>query len=207
MRRRFWMRFVLITGIVLNQYSISYAGKLISGSDAHQESGAELWVDNCSRCHNYRSPTEYTPNQWNTIMLHMRFQGGLTGQEAQKILDYLTESSISEFKSATTSSSSQQNGEANQSSKTTIKNGQSKPSGKLIYEKNCTGCHGSDGKGTGPSFPDFTKKGGVLSQPSNVLLNNIIHGIGGMPPKGGNPSLSNDDIKAALNYVKSTFAS
>ncbi len=208
MLSRSWMQIILIIGILFIVYSVSYAGKLFSGLGTPQKSGPQLWVDNCSRCHNYRAPTEFTPNQWNTIMLHMRIQGGLTGKEAKEILAYLSDASLSEFKTATTTSSaSQQKSQGNQSAPKTKNTGQSISSGKAIFQKNCIACHGIDGKGTSPAFPDFTKKGGVLSQSSGVLLHNIIHGIGGMPPRGGNSSLSDDDLKAALDYIESTFVS
>ena len=83
----------------------------------------------------------------------------------------------------------------------------SNSSGKAIYQKTCVACHGTNGKGIAPSFPDFTKKGGVLSQPSGVLLNNIKQGIGSMPAKGGDPALTDQDLKAALDYIENTFAS
>lgn len=207
MQIRFWIKWMLIMGVMITQHSTCYAEKLISAQSTQRKSGAQLWVDNCSRCHNYRSPTEFTPNQWNTIMLHMRFQGGLTDQEAKEILDYLTQSSLSEFQAKTITKTSQSQAQTHENlgvKPTSIKT--EKASGKAIYTSNCVACHGINGKGVGPSFPDFTQKGGVLNQPSNVLLNNIIHGIGGMPPKGGNPSLTDSDLKAALDYIKHTFA-
>ena len=207
MLSRYWMQFILLIGILFNVYSVSYAGKLFSGLGTPQKSGPQLWVDNCSRCHNYRAPTEFTPNQWNTIMLHMRIQAGLTEKEAKEILAYLSDASLSEFKTATTTtSSSQQQNQGNQAVPKTKNTGQSISSGKAIFQKNCIACHGVDGKGTSSAFPDFTKKGGVLSQSSSVLLQNIIHGIGAMPPRGGNPALSDDDLKAALDYIKSNFS-
>lgn len=78
--------------------------------------------------------------------------------------------------------------------------------GEVIFRQNCTACHGTNGKGVAPSFPDFTKKGGVLSQPAAMLLHHITYGIGAMPPKGGNPSLSDNDLKAALDYIEIAFA-
>ena len=202
MQNHFWIKLVFIlTGIIFNGFSISYASKLISASSNKNMSGVQLWADNCSRCHNARSPTEFTPNQWNTIMLHMRIQGGLTGQEAKAVQEYLIEASLSEFKTVTTASTNQQDTQSNASGKTAITS-----SGKAVYQKTCIACHGADGKGIGPSFPDFTKKGGVLTHPSGVLLNNIKQGIGSMPAKGGNPNLSDEDLKAALDYIKNTFA-
>jgi len=78
-------------------------------------------------------------------------------------------------------------------------------SGEAIYNKTCVACHGANGKGISPAFPDFTQNGGVLSQPYDVLLHNAIHGIGRMPPKGGYPSLSDKDITASLDYIMQHF--
>lgn len=78
--------------------------------------------------------------------------------------------------------------------------------GEVVYKQNCAACHGANGKGVAPSFPDLTKKGGALAQSSDVLLHHIIYGIGSMPPKGGNPSLSDADLKASLDYIKTAFA-
>lgn len=208
MQGRLWIKLLFIIGMIFNEYSISYGGKLFSGMSMHPKSGAQLWGDNCARCHNYRAPTEFTPNQWGTVMLHMRIEGGLTGEETKEILAYLTDASLAEFKTVATTVANQQNNQPNQSAKasTTTKTGKSTSSGKAIYQQNCVACHGADGKGTSPAFPDFTKKGGVLSKPSNVLLQNVIHGIGGMPPRGGNSSLSDADLKAALDYIESNFS-
>lgn len=78
--------------------------------------------------------------------------------------------------------------------------------GKEIYNKTCVACHGVNGKGVAPSFPDFTQQGGVLSQPYNKLLHNVMHGIGSMPAKGGYPALTNKEIEASLHYIISNFS-
>ncbi len=80
-------------------------------------------------------------------------------------------------------------------------------SGKAVYQKTCIACHGENGKGIAPTIPDFTKKGGVLSQSSNILFNNVKQGIGGMPAKGGDPTLTDHDLKTALDYIENTFTS
>jgi cytochrome c5 len=214
MQNRIWIKCVLILTLILfNETSMSYAGKLISASNNQPMNGPKLWANNCARCHNNRSPTEFTPNQWGTIMMHMRLQGGLTGEESKAILDYLTQASLSEFTTATTPSSNQQvsastqpNTKSNEQTASNKKTSEVTSSGSAVYQKSCVACHGGDGKGIAPSIPDFTKKGGVLSKSSGVLLNNIIQGIGAMPAKGGNSSLSDEDMKAVLNYIQNTFS-
>jgi hypothetical protein len=45
----------------------------------------------CSRCHQERFATEFTPGQWKTIMIHMRVRAYLPAAQAREILKYLQE--------------------------------------------------------------------------------------------------------------------
>jgi hypothetical protein len=51
--------------------------------------GAQLWPIYCSQCHKARPGSEFSPAQWDTIMMHMRSRANLTGEDAQAILVYL----------------------------------------------------------------------------------------------------------------------
>jgi len=51
--------------------------------------GAQLWKDNCIRCHNFRPPRSFSDNQWSVIMMHMRVRAHLTGGESRQILKFL----------------------------------------------------------------------------------------------------------------------
>jgi len=53
------------------------------------KSGAQLWAENCNRCHNIRSPSNYSPAQWEVVMAHMRVRANLTPEEHKKILEFL----------------------------------------------------------------------------------------------------------------------
>jgi cytochrome c5 len=55
--------------------------------------GAQLWGENCSRCHNTRDPSSHNATEWQTIMMHMRVRASLTAEEHKKILDFLIASS------------------------------------------------------------------------------------------------------------------
>ena len=85
--------------------------------------------------------------------------------------------------------------------------------GKKIYTGTCIVCHGKDGKGALPGISDFTKKTGSLAKEDKILLAHILNGYQGkgslmaMPPKGGNPKLSNEDIKDCLLYIRKKFGS
>jgi mono/diheme cytochrome c family protein len=73
----------LIFGCAANKQS----GEVAAGTTG--KSGAELWANNCVRCHNIRSPSNYSPAQWEVIMMHMRVRANLTPEEHKKILEFL----------------------------------------------------------------------------------------------------------------------
>ncbi len=51
--------------------------------------GAELWPIYCNTCHNARPGGEFSPTEWNMILMHMRTQANLPPQDANAILEYL----------------------------------------------------------------------------------------------------------------------
>ena len=51
--------------------------------------GAQLWAENCVRCHNNRSPSTYSDAEWDVAMHHMRIRANLTAEEHRKILQFL----------------------------------------------------------------------------------------------------------------------
>ena len=56
------------------------------------KTGAEMWSQNCNRCHNYRAPDEYSDSQWAVVVAHMRLRAPLTGQQQKLILAFLQSS-------------------------------------------------------------------------------------------------------------------
>jgi len=84
--------------------------------------------------------------------------------------------------------------------------------GAEIYNSTGIACHGEDGKGALPGVPDFTESAGRLSKPMDELFNNVVNGFQSpgspmaMPAKGGNTSMSNEDVKAVLKYMKQEFS-
>ena len=55
------------------------------------KSGAQLWAENCQRCHNTPSPNSFSHEQWVTIGLHMETRAQLTDKEREKIVAFLTQ--------------------------------------------------------------------------------------------------------------------
>jgi mono/diheme cytochrome c family protein len=83
--------------------------------------------------------------------------------------------------------------------------------GEKVYAQTCIACHGANGKGAIPGVSDFTKADGPLSKSDEVLAASIRDGVAtpgkplSMPPKGGNPSLTDEEIQAVLEYLRSSF--
>ena len=53
------------------------------------KSGAQLWSENCQRCHNTPSPSTFSHEQWETIGMHMQSRALLTETEKNKIVEFL----------------------------------------------------------------------------------------------------------------------
>lgn len=88
---------------------------------------------------------------------------------------------------------------------------QPQASGQEVYARGCLACHGNDGTGSLPGVPDLTEPSGALSQDLAALLEHVKAGIQrsqspiNMPPRGGDPSLTDADLVATLDYMRSTF--
>jgi hypothetical protein len=54
--------------------------------------GAKLWPVYCAQCHNARPGSEFSPAQWNVIMMHMRTQANLPANDARAMTEYLKRS-------------------------------------------------------------------------------------------------------------------
>lgn len=72
--------------------------------------------------------------------------------------------------------------------------------GKEIYDKSCAGCH-SKGIAGAAKLTEKEKWAPLVKQGSDALTATVIKGKGVMPPRGGAASLSDADIKAAVDYI------
>ena len=73
-------------------------------------------------------------------------------------------------------------------------------SGAEVVQQACAACHGAGVLGA-PKIGAKADWEPRLAQGFDTLLDHSINGIRAMPPKGGNPSLTEDEIKAALNEM------
>ena len=72
--------------------------------------------------------------------------------------------------------------------------------GKKVYEASCQACHG----GAVPGVPHVGKKedwAPRIKQGKDTLHKHALEGFNAMPARGGNGSLSDDEVKAAVDYM------
>jgi cytochrome c oxidase subunit 2 len=72
--------------------------------------------------------------------------------------------------------------------------------GKMIYDQLCQACHAKGLTGA-PTTGDKAAWAPRIALGDAVLVQNAIKGIRMMPPRGGNPALSDDQVKAAVQYI------
>ena len=70
--------------------------------------------------------------------------------------------------------------------------------GKAVFEKSCAGCHNMISPKLTGEMANWEPR---LKQGNDALVASVIKGKGAMPPKGGNVSLADADIKAAVEYL------
>ncbi|KQZ44339.1 cytochrome c5 family protein [Duganella sp. Root1480D1] len=72
--------------------------------------------------------------------------------------------------------------------------------GEKIYSANCASCHAAGVLGA-PKVGDKAAWGPRVKQGKEVLYTHALNGFKMMPPKGGNPGLKDDEVKAAIDFM------
>ena len=72
--------------------------------------------------------------------------------------------------------------------------------GKAIYENTCAGCHDSGIAGA-PKMGDAGDWAHVRKEKLKDVFNHAINGLNAMPPKGGDMSLKDEDVKSTVRYM------
>ena len=98
------------------------------------------------------------------------------------------------------SSSERVNLASNPTFKTAVIEVSSSKSAKDIYNSVCMSCHMSGAAGA-PITGKIDQWSERIAKGNDTLYNNAINGIGVMPAKGGLMSLSDDDVKLAVDYM------
>jgi cytochrome c5 len=75
-----------------------------------------------------------------------------------------------------------------------------KADGKKIYDTACAACHAAGIAGA-PKFGDKAAWVSRLATGADALYASALKGKAAMPAKGGNASLADADVKAAVDYM------
>lgn len=168
--------------------------------------GARAWAHHCKRCHNLRSTSELSAPLWDVSVTHMRVRANLPGDLADDIKAFLMFSAETRAaRSRPAMSMAPAPAVAN------VKPGNPEH-GREVYSQTCVVCHGPNGKGAIEGAPDFTAADSRLFKADDVLLADVINGFQSpgsamaMPPRGGNPGLTDQDLADAIAYMHKEFA-
>jgi cytochrome c5 len=72
--------------------------------------------------------------------------------------------------------------------------------GKAVYDSTCVACHAT-GVANAPKLGDKAAWAPRVATGKDALVKSVVAGKGVMPPKAGNASLAEADIKAAVDYM------
>lgn len=78
--------------------------------------------------------------------------------------------------------------------------GQQLGTAEQVYEAVCSTCH-AQGVAGAPRTGTAAWEGRLETGSLEELYANAINGLDAMPPKGGNPGLSEDQVRAAVDYI------
>ena len=120
------------------------------------------------------------------------FASSITNDNYDDALKYATEKRIE--------SSERVNLASNPTFKPEVVVAASSKSGKDIYNSVCMSCHMSGAAGA-PVTGKADQWTDRLAKGNDTLYANAINGIGVMPAKGGLMSLSDDEVKLAVDYM------
>ncbi len=76
-------------GAVLVIALMTFFSNCVVNDAIKNKSGAQLWGENCVRCHNTPSPETFSDVEWDVAVMHMRVRANLTEDEAVKIANFL----------------------------------------------------------------------------------------------------------------------
>ncbi len=177
LRHVIWISFALATG----------CASATTTSEPTKIDGAAVYANNCNRCHEYRSPTEFNGPQWSIITTHMRVVGGIPADESRAVYEFLKAQHHPPYVAPAGLSPASSLGDS-ESGRT------------LVQQRGCLGCHVAEGQGgtMGPPLDgvsDRRTETFVLGQLRNPQANDPAS----LMPNLG---LAPDEVEAIWTYLK-----
>lgn len=132
---------------------------------------------------------------------------GLSDDAVKSAVDYMTSGDGGGQGAATTTaegtdaSTNESQGEENNTEMAAAAADHS--AGEAVYNASCSVCH-TAGVAGAPKPGDAAAWEPRIAQGTEVLYTHALNGFNAMPPKGGNLSLSDDEVKGVVNFMLST---
>jgi mono/diheme cytochrome c family protein len=174
-----------------------------------QPSGAEVWSNNCGRCHRMRAVDAYNASQWESVVTHMALTARLTSDETRAVREFLVGAARARQAAQAAASTSRDRGEsARPGLLLGAADGCCDPEvGKAIYKAQCVVCHGQKGQGDGPAAVALNPRPSVITQaarvgklPDDSLVLIVTTGRGGMP--GFGKILTPDQVLEVIAHLR-----
>ena len=73
-------------------------------------------------------------------------------------------------------------------------------SGEQVYRETCAACHDTGAAGA-PRIGDKKAWAPRIREGKRMMVKMAIRGIRGMPPRGGNPALTDEEVERAVVYL------
>lgn len=199
------VRRIMLVSVLLS------AGALGMPADGHgQRSGVEIWSQNCGRCHLPQPANQYTADQWESILYHMRLAARLTDAETEAVLAFLQGGAkrVGSGEAGPAHPADPASGRrlASTASLALFWGGQNVDA-KGLYGKLCAPCHGPAGRGDGPVAAalnprptDLTKSKVLADAPDEEVVALLRDGKGTMP--GFGKQLKAEEVNALVGYLR-----
>lgn len=80
-------RIIVMAGLLIA--AVNLLDGCVASNVVNEKIGVQLWAENCNRCHNSPSPTDFTDAQWEKIGTHMSLRAALTEDETVRIIQFM----------------------------------------------------------------------------------------------------------------------
>ena len=208
---------------------VAFADTGSSGAAAAPKSGEDVYKSVCSACHatgvagapKFGDQAAWAPRikQGEKVLLHSALNGknamparggaaNLSDLEVERAMVYMADKAGATFKEPA-AAAAEEKAAAPAAEKTTAAPAAetktpapaaSKAEGKKIFETTCIVCHGTGVAGA-PKAGDKAAWAPRLKTGMAALYKSALHGKNAMPPRGGNAALTDDQVKAAVDYL------
>lgn len=209
------------------QTRIQPSGQLVLGDGipVGERQGDAIFKKVCIQCHaadsivpnapRFENKADWAPriaqgfdtlfdHAWNGFKT-MPAKGGmsdLTEQELKRVITYMVNSAGGNFPDPDAGAAAAAPAEGAASGAEAAAGAAVSADGQKVFEASCVACHGASSAVPGvPRITNNDEWAARIKKGKDALYKSALEGFNAMPARGGNPNLSDDEVKAAVNYM------